>query len=186
MMSQLNYKWAVCLVTCSGCNNKENQVMLAYCYGYSTVTSQKSRNAESFIMDLKKQYERKHRAKLNILNIISGKCVLRDLIEDTPMSLLPAMQNYVLHMRRECQERFPCHRLRRKPLTRGGGEYVPGIPGACATRNFAFLARGPYQFSQWLTSNRRQTITGTINEQYPRSQMLILGPNELPAMAPSH
>ena len=28
-------------------------------------------------------------------------------------------------------------------LTRGGGENVPGIPGACVTRNFAYLARGP-------------------------------------------
>ena len=27
-------------------------------------------------------------------------------------------------------------------LTRGGGENVPGIPGACATFNFAYLARG--------------------------------------------
>ena len=59
-------------------------------------------------------------------------------------------------MRRECRERFSRHRLRRKPLvsdpgmhrgtcvtnvpwcmsgsqTRGGGENVPGIPGACAT-----------------------------------------------------
>ena len=29
-------------------------------------------------------------------------------------------------------------------LTRGGGETVPGIPGACATLNFGYLARGPY------------------------------------------
>ena len=28
-------------------------------------------------------------------------------------------------------------------LTSGGGENVPGIPGACATRNFTYLARGP-------------------------------------------
>ena len=28
-------------------------------------------------------------------------------------------------------------------LTHGGGENVPGIPGACATRNFTYLARGP-------------------------------------------
>ena len=28
-------------------------------------------------------------------------------------------------------------------LTRGGGENVPGIPGACATRNFVYLVRGP-------------------------------------------
>ena len=26
----------------------------------------------------------------------------------------------------------------------GGGENVPGIPGACATHNFTYLARGPW------------------------------------------
>ena len=63
-------------------------------------------------------------------------------------------------------ERFSRHRLQRKPLvsdpgmhhgtcfthvpwcmsgspTRGGGENVPGIPGSDATRNFAYLVRGP-------------------------------------------
>ena len=62
---------------------------------------------------------------------------------------------------------FPRHRLQRKPLvsdpgmhhgtcvkhvpwcmsgslTRGGGENVPGIPGACATCNFTYLVRGPW------------------------------------------
>ena len=62
---------------------------------------------------------------------------------------------------------FPRHRLQRKPLvsdpgmhhgtcithvpwcmsgslTRGGGENVPGIPGACATSNFTYLSRGPW------------------------------------------
>ena len=29
-------------------------------------------------------------------------------------------------------------------LTRDGGENVPGIPGACATRNLTYLARGPW------------------------------------------
>ena len=29
-------------------------------------------------------------------------------------------------------------------LSRGGGENVPGIPGAWATRNFTYLARGPW------------------------------------------
>ena len=70
-------------------------------------------------------------------------------------------------MRRECGERFPLDRLQRRPLvsgpgmhlgtcvthvpwclsgslTRGGGENVPGIPGACATRNFTYLQRGPW------------------------------------------
>ena len=28
-------------------------------------------------------------------------------------------------------------------LTRGGGENVPGIPGACAIRHFTYLVRGP-------------------------------------------
>ena len=28
-------------------------------------------------------------------------------------------------------------------LTHGGAENVPGIPGACATHNFTYLARGP-------------------------------------------
>ena len=70
-------------------------------------------------------------------------------------------------MRLECRECFPHHRLQRKPLvsdpgmhhdtcvthvpwcisgslTHSGGENVPGIPGACATRNFTYLVRGPY------------------------------------------
>ena len=28
-------------------------------------------------------------------------------------------------------------------LKSGGGENVPGIPGACATRSFTYLVRGP-------------------------------------------
>ena len=70
-------------------------------------------------------------------------------------------------MRWECQERFPCHWLQRKPLISdpgmhhdtcvmhvpwcmsgslncGGGENVPNIPSACATHNFKYLARGPW------------------------------------------
>ena len=81
------------------------------------------------------------------------------------MSLLPDTQNCGLRIRRECRERFSRHRLQRKPLvsdpdmhhgtcvthvpccmsrslTHGGEETVPGIPGACATRNFTYLARG--------------------------------------------
>ena len=65
-------------------------------------------------------------------------------------------------MRRECWERFPRHRLQRNPLvsdpsihhgtyvthvpwcmsgslTRGGGENVPCIYGACANANWLFL-----------------------------------------------
>ena len=72
-----------------------------------------------------------------------------------------------LRMRWECQARFRRHRLQRKSLfsdpgmhhgtcvthvpwrmsgllTRGGGKNVPGIPGACATRNFMYLVRGPW------------------------------------------
>ena len=71
-----------------------------------------------------------------------------------------------LRMRRECRERFLRHRLQRNWLVsdpgmhhgtcvthvpwfmpgspaRGGGENVPGIPGACTTHNFTYLTRGP-------------------------------------------
>ena len=63
------------------------------------------------------------------------------------MGLLPDTKICGLLMRRECRERF-LHILQRKPLvseyvpwwmsrslTRGSGENVPGIPGACATHN---------------------------------------------------
>ena len=82
------------------------------------------------------------------------------------MGLLPDTQNWGLRMRREFRERFSCHRLQKKTLvsdigmhhgtcithvpwcmsgslTRGGGENVPGIPGACANRNCVYLVRGP-------------------------------------------
>ena len=70
-------------------------------------------------------------------------------------------------MCRGCREHIHHHRLQRKPvvsdpgmhhgtcvthvpwcmsgsLTRGGEENVPGIPGACTTRNFSYLVRGPW------------------------------------------
>ena len=76
------------------------------------------------------------------------------------------MQKISAGMRRERRVRFPGHRFQRKPLvsdpgmhqgtcvthvpwcmpvwlTRGGGENVPGIPCACATRNFTYPVRGP-------------------------------------------
>ena len=82
------------------------------------------------------------------------------------MGLLPDMSNCGLRMRRECRGRFPNHRLQRKPLvndpsmhhatcvthvpwcmsgslTRDGREIVPGIPGACTTRNTTYLTGGP-------------------------------------------
>ena len=92
------------------------------------------------------------------------------------MDLLPDTQNCGLRMRGECQERFPRHRLQMKPLvsdlamhhgmcathmpwcmsgspTRGGGENVPGIPGARATRSFAYLVRDPCKIScKWRKS----------------------------------
>ena len=90
------------------------------------------------------------------------------------MGLLPDTQNGGLRMRREC---FPGHRLQRKPLvgdpgmhhgtcvthvpwwmsgllTPGGGENVPGIPGACATRNFTYLVRGQF--------NQHSTVIGVL------------------------
>ena len=81
------------------------------------------------------------------------------------MELLPDTQNRGLCMRREWRERFPrrrglaiptcitarawrtCRdafrdRLQAVSLEVGSGENLPGIPGACAKRNFTFLVRG--------------------------------------------
>ena len=86
------------------------------------------------------------------------------------MGILPDTQNCGLRMRWEFRECFPRHQLQRKPLvsdpdidhgtcvthmpwcmsgslTSSRGENVPSIPGACATCNFTYLARGP-----WFTS----------------------------------
>ena len=77
-----------------------------------------------------------------------------------PMDFLPDTQNCGLRMRREFRERFPCQRLQRKPPVGDPGMHhdtcdtnVPwcmpgslirgGIPGASATRNYAYLVRGP-------------------------------------------
>ena len=83
------------------------------------------------------------------------------------MGLLPDTWDCGEHVRRERRKRFPRPRLQRKPLVsdpdmhhgtcvthvpwcmsgslnRDGGENVPGIPGACATRNFTYLTGGPW------------------------------------------
>ena len=81
-------------------------------------------------------------------------------------------------MHRECRERFPCHRLQRKPLvsypgmhhgtcvthvpwcmsgwlTRNSVGNVSGIPGACATRNFAYMVRGPWTNIREMTTSQK-------------------------------
>ena len=44
----------------------------------------------------------------------------------------------------------------RASRTHGGGENVPGIPGACAIRNFTYLARGPLREYRWLSEILQQ------------------------------
>ena len=79
----------------------------------------------------------------------------------------PLTKYVKLLLRRECRERFPRHRLQRKPLvsdpgmhhgtyvthvpwcmsgslTRSGGGNVTSISGACATRNFTYLGLFPW------------------------------------------
>ena len=70
--------------------------------------------------------------------------------DSASMGLLQDTQNGRLPMGRESLGRFPRHRLQRnllvsmsRSLTRGGGENVPSIPGACAARKFMYLARDP-------------------------------------------
>ena len=94
------------------------------------------------------------------------------------MGLLPDTQNCGLCMRRQCRERFPRHRglaiqtcitarawrtghdawrdrYLKFTFEVGGVENFPGIPAACATRNFAYLVRGPWrQYGQFLHINK--------------------------------
>ena len=86
------------------------------------------------------------------------------------MGLLPDTQNCRLRMRRECQERFsPPPRVSDHDMHQGtcvthvswcmpgsltsgflwSWENVPGIPGTCATRNFAHLVREAHDVYIW-------------------------------------
>ena len=87
-----------------------------------------------------------------------------------------------------CRERFPRHWFQRKTLISdtgmhpgmcvthvpqcvsgslisSGGENVPGIPGACRSHNFLYLARGLYNFPLMAsnTSNLPPTFILTLN-----------------------
>ena len=95
-------------------------------------------------------------------------------------------------MPREWRERFPDHRLKRKPLVSYPGmhygmcithapwclsgsltrrENVPGIPGACATRNFAYLVRSPWirmiwfdcSVCWWIVDKREASVYPSLN-----------------------
>ena len=97
--------------------------------------------------------------------MMPGKC---SLIKAAAKGLLPDAYNRGLRMRRECRERYRRHRGLTIPtcitahasrtcrdacwdrfvvvsFEVGRGENVPSIPGACATRNFVYLVRGPWK-----------------------------------------
>ena len=42
---------------------------------------------------------------------------------------------------------------------------VPGIPGACATRNFTYLVRGPYWDVTWASLRLKSTATRALVDQ---------------------
>ena len=106
------------------------------------------------------------------------------------MGLLPDTKNCGLRIRRECRERFPRHRFQRKSLvsgpgmhhgtcvkhvpycmsgslSRGGGENVPGIPGACATLNFRYLVRGLLLVIIWVIVFYIQKCAHDSHTTYP-------------------
>ena len=122
--------------------------------------------------------------RLSIILMISMLLCL----QSCPMGLLPDTQYCRLRMRRECRERFPRHRLQRKPLVgepgmhngtcvthvalciaglliRTGGENVLGIPSACATQLFTYPARGPWIHAFW--NNAMNAITICIRDCIP-------------------
>ena len=109
----------------------------------------------------------------NILIFIATESQSWSIRQFSSMDLLPDTQNCGMRMRRECREPFSRHRLQKKPLvsvpgkhhgtcvthvpwcisgslTCGGGENVPDIPGACATRNFTYLVKGHSPRPLWM------------------------------------
>ena len=58
-------------------------------------------------------------------------------------------------------------------LTRGGGEKIPDITGACATRNFTYLARGPLN-SIWLHGSDNSLWSIGFAWQITFSDMMLL------------
>ena len=104
------------------------------------------------------------------------------------MGLLPNTETCGLRVCRECRARFPRHRFPRKPLvsdpgmhhdtfvthvswcmsgspTRAGGENVPGIPCACATRNSAYLVSGPWLLDHTSHSNSNSNFSPYDSQQ---------------------
>ena len=113
-------------------------------------------------------------------------CSMSDICSSFAMGLLPDTQNCDLRMCRKCREPFPRHRLQRKPLvsdpgmhhdtcvthvswcmsgslTSGGGEKVPGIPGACATRNITYLVRGALSSCMQYSVILDHGLSGIVN-----------------------
>ena len=111
-------------------------------------------------------------------------------VNDCKMGLLPDKQICRLRMRWEGRERFPRHQIQRKPvfsdpgmhhgtcvthvpwcmsgsLTGGSGENVPSIPGACATRNFTYLVRGPWRQLTVAWNSLYPTAWVPWTENYP-------------------
>ena len=121
-----------------------------------------------------------------VLKNATNERTTEQALHEIPMGLLPGTWNCGLRMRRKCRkcrERFPRHRFQWKSLvsdpgvhnstcvtyvpwclfgslTRDGGENVPGIPGACTTHSFTYLARGPWRWlllpmpDQYITLNQ--------------------------------
>ena len=113
---------------------------------------------------------RRNSLQMRLLTWSLTKVKKKNLVITKANRPLTRYLNCELRMRRECRERFPRHRLPRKPLvndpdmlhdgmgvthvpwcmswsiTCSGGKNVPGIPGACTTRKFTSLTR-----AQWVT-----------------------------------
>ena len=92
---------------------------------------------------------------------------------------------------RECRKGISRHQLQRKSLAidpgvhqgtcvthvlwcmsgslaRDGGENVPGIPGACATHNFTYLARGPWMSGAaagWVPQTSVRMVRANVDQR---------------------
>ena len=115
------------------------------------------------------------------------------------MGLLPNTSNCGCACARNAGNVFPVRDARavmhagiansRFPLNSAAGGNVPGIPGACATRDFTYLVRGPCSNPEWNALNRsvhnhNNTQQSTIGVHNSRDHDDVIKWNHFPRYWP--
>ena len=119
-------------------------------------------------------------SKMGMICIIHGIDVRYAMGWLVSMGLLPDTENCGLHMRRKCWERFPRHRLQRKPLVSDPGMHH----GTCVTHVLwwmsGLLNRGGGESVPGVYTSGKRPIQGLNNDMLPFYHMSARGLYNLP------